>query len=147
MKERLITFLNKEGITASVFADKIGVQRSAVSHILSGRNNPSYDFIAKILEKYPLLNANWLITGQGETYNNYPAKSEQVNIPGNLLFDQLVENKQNIGNKTLKNSNSGNSVTLDENKEALKEFTDVNKTDIIVFFYKNGSFKEYHPDK
>ena len=52
-------------LTASLFADKIGVQRSSISHILSGRNKPSIDFLTKLLKVYPNFNINWLISGQG----------------------------------------------------------------------------------
>lgn len=75
MRERILKFLNKEGISPAIFADEIGVQRSSVSHILSGRNNPSYDFIFKILDRFKNLNAEWLITGVGEMY-----KKQEKNI-------------------------------------------------------------------
>jgi transcriptional regulator with XRE-family HTH domain len=68
MKDRILKFLTKEGISPAHFADEIGVQRSSVSHILSGRNNPSYDFIYKILERYKNLNSEWLLMGIGEIY-------------------------------------------------------------------------------
>ena len=58
---QLIIKANKE--TPSSFADKIGVQRSNVSHVLSGRNKPSFDFLSKIITHYPNVNASWLITG------------------------------------------------------------------------------------
>ena len=53
------------GTGAREFADKIGVNRATISHILSGRNKPSIDFLEKLLHVYPELNANWLITGIG----------------------------------------------------------------------------------
>ena len=48
MKDRLLLFMNRENISATMLADEIGVQRSSISHIISGRNNPSYDFIHKM---------------------------------------------------------------------------------------------------
>lgn len=68
MKERLEKLLAEKGLTAARFAEKIGVQRSNMSHVLSGRNNPSYDFIQKILMHYPEINPEWLILGRGEMY-------------------------------------------------------------------------------
>lgn len=68
MKDRILKFINKEGISPAHFADEIGVQRSSVSHILSGRNNPSFDFIQKILLRYKNLSAEWLITGEGDMF-------------------------------------------------------------------------------
>jgi len=65
MKERLIQLLEKERISSAEFADRIGVQRSNVSHILNGRNNPGFSFIQKVLETFPRVNSRWLITGEG----------------------------------------------------------------------------------
>tara|TARA_B100001250_G_scaffold85875_1_gene70995 strand:- start:24876 stop:25151 length:276 start_codon:yes stop_codon:yes gene_type:complete len=53
------------GLKPSVLADNIGVSRAAISHILSGRNKPSIDFLEKLLYTYGSINANWLITGIG----------------------------------------------------------------------------------
>ncbi len=68
MNTRIQQFLNAEDLTPTRFADAIGVQRSNVSHILSGRNNPGYDFIVKMLQRYPSLNAEWLLLGKGSMY-------------------------------------------------------------------------------
>ena len=57
--------MESEGLKASEFADTIGVNRATISHILSGRNKPSIDFFEKLLQAYPNLNSNWLITGIG----------------------------------------------------------------------------------
>ena len=66
MKSRIQSIIQHHRLTPSRFADQIGVQRSAVSHILSGRNNPGLDFLAKILDNYPDISGDWLITGKGE---------------------------------------------------------------------------------
>jgi transcriptional regulator with XRE-family HTH domain len=66
MKERIQSIINHSGLTQSAFADRIGVQRSAVSHILSGRNNPGLDFLSRILESFPDISGDWLVTGKGD---------------------------------------------------------------------------------
>ena len=68
MKDRILLFLQSEQLTPAKFADLLGVQRSGVSHILSGRNNPGLDFIVKLLTRFPTVNAEWLITGKGNIY-------------------------------------------------------------------------------
>ncbi len=80
MKERLIQLLDLEQLSPSKFADIIGVQRSSISHVISGRNKPSYDFLQKTLKAFPGLNASWLIMGEGTKY-------EQMgrNVSGNLF--------------------------------------------------------------
>lgn len=65
MKERILKFLESERISPAEFADKIGVQRSSMSHILNGRNYPSASFIQKMLQAYPYLNSRWLMIGVG----------------------------------------------------------------------------------
>ena len=59
---QLIIKANKE--SPSSFADKVGIKRSNLSHVLSGRNNPSLDFLAKVISTYPNVNASWLLTGE-----------------------------------------------------------------------------------
>lgn len=65
MKDRLKEFMDYKKLTAADLADTIGVQRSNVSHILNGRNNPGAQFLEKLLMAYPDLEANWLLTGRG----------------------------------------------------------------------------------
>ncbi|MDA9585042.1 helix-turn-helix transcriptional regulator, partial [Flavobacteriaceae bacterium] len=62
-------------LTASLFADKIGVQRSSISHILSGRNKPSLDFILKVTNTFTDVDIYWLLNGKGE----FPNEQEPTN--------------------------------------------------------------------
>ncbi len=70
MYERLKNWMESEGLKPSLLADNIGVNRATISHILSGRNKPSIDFFEKLLNIYPNINANWLISGIGYTKND-----------------------------------------------------------------------------
>ena len=71
MNLRLQQFINAENITQSELADTIGVARGSISHILSGRNKPSFDLIEKMAVCYPALNIEWLITGKGKMYKSH----------------------------------------------------------------------------
>ncbi len=84
MKERLIQLLDLEQLSPSKFADIIGVQRSSISHVISGRNKPSFDFLQKTLKAFPGLNASWLMLGEGTMYEQM-----RRNVSGNL-FDSPV---------------------------------------------------------
>lgn len=64
IQERLQIIIKMHNLSPSAFADQIGVQRSNVSHVLSGRNKPSLDFLEKIILSFPRVNAHWLITGE-----------------------------------------------------------------------------------
>jgi len=68
MQERLQLFLASEGLSAAKFAEKMEVGAPNISHLLSGRNKPGYDFIAKMLLRFPNLNPDWLLLGQGKMY-------------------------------------------------------------------------------
>lgn len=85
MKERLIQLLDLEQLSPSKFADIIGVQRSSISHVISGRNKPSFDFLQKTLKAFPGLSASWLMMGEGTMYDQMGR-----NISGNL-FDTVPE--------------------------------------------------------
>ncbi len=70
MNTRLKQFLAAENITQAQFADSINVVRASVSHVLSGRNNPSFDFIKAMMLQYPNLNIDWLMFGKGKMYKD-----------------------------------------------------------------------------
>jgi transcriptional regulator with XRE-family HTH domain len=64
IKDRLRMIMESHKLNAGSFADRIGVQRSNVSHVLSGRNKPSFDFVEKLLLAFPRVSAEWLFTGK-----------------------------------------------------------------------------------
>ena len=61
MKERIAQIVQKEGMTAAQFADKIGISPSSLSHILSGRNNPSLEVVMKIHKACDYISLDWLL--------------------------------------------------------------------------------------
>ncbi len=70
MKDRIILLIKAKNLTAAQFADEIGVQKSSISHIISGRNNASLDFIQKVLLTYPEVNMEWLMFGKGPLFKS-----------------------------------------------------------------------------
>lgn len=83
MEERIRKFMEYKGITPSELADSIGVQRSNVTHVLKARNKPSFQFIEKMLQIYPELNAKWLLLGTGNMVD--------ISLKSRTLFDQVTE--------------------------------------------------------
>ena len=65
MKDRIAHIIRAKNLTAAEFAVRLGIQPSNVSHLLSGRNNPSLDFVKKLKETFPEYNLDWLILGPG----------------------------------------------------------------------------------
>ena len=147
MKDRLLKFLNKENISATNLADEIGVQRSSISHILSGRNNPSYDFIFKMINRYEYLNAEWLITGKGNMYKKEPQKIGEIVDKDTGIFDNdISDSAVSEQSDQVKDDRKKFAGETDQN-DYKKKVTNVNKIEKIVYFYKNGTFKEYNPSE
>jgi transcriptional regulator with XRE-family HTH domain len=69
--EKLKKIISKEGLSASKFAEKIGVQRSSVSHILSGRNKPSLDFVLKTYKSIENIDLEWLLSENTENESHF----------------------------------------------------------------------------
>lgn len=95
MKDRIIQFLTAEKISPAEFADKIGVQRSSMSHILNGRNYPSAAFIQKMLQAYPAMNPRWLMIGDG-TMNTEHTSAAEVTAPPDILHEEPVREVQTV---------------------------------------------------
>jgi transcriptional regulator with XRE-family HTH domain len=91
MKERIILLIRAKNFTAAQFAEEIGVQKSGISHIISGRNNPSLDFVQKILQRFPEVNMDWLIMGKGPMFSG---DTERQNVSGTTLFTLLESDKR-----------------------------------------------------
>ena len=89
MRDRILKIMEREGLTPSKFAESIGIQRSAMSHIISGRNNPSLDVLLKILERFTYVDSDWLLFGKGEMIR------EHVLTEPNL-FTNMLENRPNV---------------------------------------------------
>lgn len=142
MKERILEFLRAENKSSAQFAEEIGVQPSGISHIVSGRNNPSLDFILKMLDRYKYLSVEWLLFGRGEMYkdknlqNLFEESLSGQKEQGRGLFD--VNDKQvPVKNET---------IPVTDHKD-LKQNQVIGHSDVvkIVWFYGNNSFEEYYP--
>ena len=68
MREKLLNLMKSEQLTASKLAELLDIQPSGISHILSGRNKPSFDLVQKILRRFPRVNPDWLLLDKNEMY-------------------------------------------------------------------------------
>lgn len=122
-------------LSAASFADVIGVQRSSISHILSGRNKPSLDFVMKVLEKYPEVELYWLLNGKGE----FPKESNPTKAVENEQKTTDVQSAMKFPSsekKEISPPKSGQEPQVTETGTS-------SKIERIVIFYKDGSFKDY----
>lgn len=87
MRDRIESFMRSEGLTPSRLADILGVQPSSISHLLSGRNKPGFEFVFKIMERFPALSPDWFILGTGSMYRESGASggNNPVSAPNSAL--------------------------------------------------------------
>jgi transcriptional regulator with XRE-family HTH domain len=139
LKDRIKHIIDSENLTYSKFADIIGVQRSGISHILSGRNNPSLEVIQKILEAFNFINTDWLLFGKGEMVKEIiQGKLFQEDKHSDETIEEPTENINPISVENLKiESPVVQAINSGEDKSIKKEI------ERIVIFYKNKSFGEY----
>jgi len=145
MKERLLEFLKRENKSSAQLAEEIGVQASGISHILSGRNNPSLDFVLKMLEKYQFLSTEWLLFGKGSMY----IEARMQNLFDNDVADTTENDRMRNRNQQTRNDIDfqdfiKDKLIKDSVQSDYKATSDVVK---IVWFYENNSFEEFFPKK
>jgi len=133
--KRLEKLLDYYGLTASSFADKVGVQRSSISHLLSGRNKPSLDFILKIMEVFPEVDLYWILNGKG----NFPKNEQQANINKTLFDTNQVSDAPEVSSTENVYENGNTETPVSKSSVS-------SKVEKIVIFYSDGTFKEYHPE-
>lgn len=149
MKDRVLAFLQNENKSYAQFAEEIGVQPSGISHILSGRNNPSLDFVIKMLHRYPSLSAEWLLFGRGSMYRevSQPTLFDISGPSGQRATDDgyaTAEAPQgpletNPAPVSVPDVEDGYRTDGNDPETGSKRLTR------IVFFYSDKTFTEYRP--
>ncbi|MNL40624.1 hypothetical protein D3C87_1629870 [compost metagenome] len=150
--KRLEIILDYYSLNASSFADKIGVQRSSMSHLLSGRNKPSLDFVMKILEVFPDVDLYWILNGTG----SFPKTESQPLHSKEEIASEIVKPPTSISpNENFTGGNLFSQINFKEDeKSETKNSVEVKSSNLIseegeiekiVFFYRNGTFKVYIP--
>lgn len=145
MKDRILAVMEHEGMTPAQFADSIGIQRSAVAHFLSGRNNPSMGVLIKILKRFTYIDADWLLLGEGNMmrknaisepnlFSNQPVYPTKATEVPEYRKETRVETPVNAPKQTVKET----IVTAE------RPFRNVTK---IVIFYSDDTFETLIPEK
>ncbi|TVZ28509.1 helix-turn-helix protein [Gillisia sp. Hel_I_86] len=131
--KRLQIILDYYDISAAVFADAIHVGRSSISHILSGRNKPSLDFVLKIVQTYPEVELYWLLNGKGNFPKSEPDKtipSQKPEAPAPLINDEKSKIAQPIESSFTPKSFPGSNFSAKTIKR-------------VVLFYEDGTFEAF----
>jgi transcriptional regulator with XRE-family HTH domain len=172
LNTRISKILEYSKLSSSEFADEIDVQRSSVSHITSGRNKPSLEFIMKIKNRFPELSWDWIINGDGEMVQAENIEKEKLeeettpkasSLPDLFSFIAEEEVKPSLNEKLTekekpresiipvqdpKSSILGDSQRLEsKSNREITEFigNQENKIKRIVLFYENGKFETFEP--
>lgn len=169
LNERITEIIEYSGFSASEFADEIDVQRSNISHIASGRNKPSLDFLIKIKDRFPELQWDWMIKGEGEmTVSKKEVNDDQPSenvapLPDlfSLIDDEnfgKTESEDKVQKEIPRESFKPEPITIHEkisdskqlaNKENKNIIQTVenqeNKIKRIVMFFENGKFESFEP--
>ena len=129
---RLNKILDYYDISAASFADKIEVGRSSISHILSGRNKPSLDFVMKVVKNFPEVELYWLLNGKG----SFPNTSESNSTKEPIKKIQSTKDQITTENIQERSDERNTPVNLPSNRSRKQ----IQK---IVIFYTDGSFEAF----
>jgi transcriptional regulator with XRE-family HTH domain len=145
--KRLEFLMEHYGLSASSFADKISVQRSSISHLLSGRNKPSLDFVMKILDLFPELNLYWLLDGTGSYLKNDNEELQLEKIKNTPTPSQ----KNNRDEPENYPSADDNTVLKKEHvlpsESSFSQLANGKELHKIVLFYTDGTFEDFKPNR
>lgn len=129
--KKLENIMEFYGLSATAFAEELDFNRSTISHLLSGRNKPSLDFVVKILQRFPEVSMSWLIFGKG----NFPSTSE-------IIDEQISTTKMDNIKSVMENPSLEKAFEM-EIPQAISENTPNKKVKKIVILYSDGSFNIY----
>ncbi len=154
INDKIKQILISKGYSPSHFADEIGIQRSSISHILSGRNRPSFDIIQKIIKRFPDLGFDWILEDEAPSpvfrQQSVPTpirKPENFTPQNHLLVSDDRQNRL-YSNRSVR-SELGASLPpefIEEIGQPIAEETSQpKKVERILIFYTDGTFQEYSP--
>lgn len=163
--------ISTKGMTNATFAEKIGVQPSNISHVLSGRNKPSLDLVHKILDRFKEVRTEWLVHGTGsmtKAYNLFEMEEEEIptekpaevknsqvkngdsvekqKISPPFELKEAVEDAKEIEIETVKEETEGVEKMIRKSEKENPHKKHHKSIERIVVFYEDKTFKEYYPE-
>ena len=150
MREKLLKLMKSEKLSSSRLAEILEIQPSSISHILSGRNKPSYDFLVKILRRFPTLNPDWLLLDAEQMYRSNEELDRRINDTNTQSSqttgsaEKMIVNSNSALNP--KNESSQNSTNRPiENIAAVANIaTDERTIERVIVLYTDKSFEAYY---
>lgn len=134
MIDRLKKILDYYNLSASSFADIIDVPRSSISHLLSGRNKPSLDFVIKVEKAFDEIELNWLVYGEG----SFPKKViSQINEESIKKETPSLFSENDVSEQIPEKKSNTQFSAIEKNQENNKQISR------IILFFEDGSFEDY----
>ena len=150
MKDRILQIMNQEGMTSSNFAEEIGIQRAAMSHIFSGRNKPSLDVVKKILDRFTYINPDWLLNGKGDIRRdsniplNLPKQQDLFANPSYIPAEKKSRPEYRQENRDKKAEILPKKI---ENEQVRFNETPNKKVEKIMIFYSDKTYETFIAEK
>lgn len=145
MQERISKVIEHEGLTPSRFAEMIGIQRSGMSHILGGRNNPSLDVLKKILERFTYINSDWLLFGKGEMMRGQASDTPDLFTNAPVIQPEIPSQSEN--RPETKVETPVNTVEQPILQKFTWESKPAKKVSKIMIFYSDNTFDTFIPEQ
>jgi len=154
MIDRIKSIIDYYNLSPAQFADRIGFQRSALSHVLSGRNNPSLDFVLKVKVAFPSISLDWLALGKGNQFTNKEVQPivNEMSL-GELETSHIVEKQlrldetENVQGKMDFSQNFKEPEQQPSKSKEYQGFKEEKQIIKVILLYDDGSFSEHIPEK
>ena len=143
IKDRIDHIIRAKNLTATQFAEMMQIQPSNVSHLLSGRNKPSLDFLIKLKDVFPEYSFDWIILGKKPITLSERPQNVKEELHNNAS-SPMVETSSNFGDLF--------SVTEKSEQDAINTITETKieqskQVKQIVYIYDDNTFEIYHLNK
>lgn len=145
MKDRILAVMEHEGLTPSKFAEAIGIQRSAMSHIISGRNNPSLDVLIKILERFTYVDSDWLLFGKGEMMREHMQTNPDLFT--NTTINPSIVQEPSEYRKEIRVETPVNTIKQPVIEQIVLPEKNNRNVSKIMIFYSDNTFETFTPEK
>ena len=138
MKSKLEYLLRSENLTATTLARKLDIQPSGISHILSGRNKPSFDLVVKILRAFPHLNPDWLMLDSDKIYRDDVMSGEVESVTATPSLETQPLDFENIEISTRENFEKNENYSIFPVAENSGK-----RMQRVIILYTDGSFESF----
>ena len=133
--KRLQKIMDDHELSAAAFAEKMDIGRATISHLISGRNKPSLDFMMKVISTFPSIDLYWLVYGKKSEEKKAIREKLEDNNSTSEKENTIASRSENEVAPTSKRINPSHSSSRNSEKEIKR----------IAIFYDDGTFESYEP--